>query len=341
MDYKTTIAWIFVMLIITLIIFRYIYLNTLLPSTECKNVSKIPKATKLSSNQTSYNFFDYYYKSCYNACNSGGTEGTYVSMCALDSALDGGFRFLDFAIFNINEQPVVASSNLSSFDEKETFNSIPFIDVLKNISNKAFTILEDPIIIHLRIMSNSNDMLNNLASQISIYSHLFLSPEFSYVNGGKNIGYTPILELKNKIILIVNRNTDTVDTNTQLNEYINLFSSSLNCRLLSYQSVAFTPSMDELIDYNKTGITICFPDSPTVAPKLSVVNSMGVQMCCFGLGSDLNEQQAFFEKAGSACVLKPENLRFKPTTIATPTPQKPKLSYQPREIKSQYYNFKI
>ena len=52
------------------------------------------------------------------------------------------------------------------------------------------------------------------------------------------------------------------------------------------------------------------------------------------------ENKTFFDNCGYAFCLKPENLRFKPVVIPTPTPQNPALSYATRDVKTDYYNFK-
>ena len=64
-------------------------------------------------------------------------------------------RGLDFEIFSINDQPVVATSTSDSFYVKETFNYIPFVEAMDVINNYAFASSTapnptDPIIIHLR-----------------------------------------------------------------------------------------------------------------------------------------------------------------------------------------------
>jgi hypothetical protein len=49
----------------------------------------------------------------------------------------------------------------------------------------------------------------------------------------------------------------------------------------------------------------------------------------------------FFDNAGTAFVLKPENLRYKQETIPNPPKQDPNLSYATRNIESEYYKFEI
>ena len=57
--------------------------------------------------------------------------------------------------------------------------------------------------------------------------------------------------------------------------------------------------------------------------------------------SSLEFYNELFDKAGSAFVLKPLELRYIPVTIPVPPPPNPALSYEKRDIKSDYYNFTI
>lgn len=351
-DFNTFIIWSLFLLVIIFIILRFIYINTL-QTRECYAMNKIPLSTKLNSvnpsdPNCSYTLKDYYIKSVYNACSPSGFSNNYVSMCALKSAVKGGFRCLDFEIYSINNQPCVATSSMPDvINEKETFNYIKFIDVLQYLNDHAFNSSttsnnNDPLIIHLRIKSKNTDMLDNLAAQFAIYTNRFLGPSYSYVNNDKNIGDVYLTDLCGKIILAVARNNDEVDTYPKLKEYINIQSLSLYMRLLQYQSnVAFTQNMNELIEFNKRNMTLCFPDTYNIIPKLKVANEMGVQMTCFSLGQSLDESTAFFEKGGYAFILKPSDLRYIPVVIPTPTPQKPQLSFAPRNIQSKYYSFNI
>jgi hypothetical protein len=54
----------------------------------------------------------------------------------------------------------------------------------------------------------------------------------------------------------------------------------------------------------------------------------------------LEENTLFFDQGGYAFILKPERLRYVPVTIPKPTPQDPALSYQTRDVGTDYYNFK-
>ena len=55
----------------------------------------------------------------------------------------------------------------------------------------------------------------------------------------------------------------------------------------------------------------------------------------------LEENTFFFDSNGYGFVLKPENLRYIPITVAAPVGQNPDLNYAPRTVSSDYYSFNI
>jgi hypothetical protein len=57
--------------------------------------------------------------------------------------------------------------------------------------------------------------------------------------------------------------------------------------------------------------------------------------------TNLEENDMFFNDAGSAFVLKPEKLRYVPETIPDPPPQNPEVSFATREVSSDFYKFEI
>ena len=146
----------------------------------------------------SKNLYDYYIKTAYNACSGGGYRNDFVNICNLKSVLKEGVRGLDFEIYSVDNNPVVATSTSDSYYVKETFNSVNFADVMNTIANYAFTSgtapnSSDPIILHLRIRSNNQAMYSNLAGVFKSYEDMMLGKEFSFESNGKNLGAMPLL----------------------------------------------------------------------------------------------------------------------------------------------------
>jgi hypothetical protein len=84
---------------------------------------------------------DYYIKTAYNACSGGAYRNSYVDISHLKTVIKQGVRCLDFEIYSIDNQPVVATSTSNDFFVKETFNYVPFggeNGVMDTINNHAF-----------------------------------------------------------------------------------------------------------------------------------------------------------------------------------------------------------
>lgn len=300
-----------------------------------------------------YMFKDYYIKTAYNCCSPGAYKNDYVSTCALKDVLKQGVRGLDFEIFSIDNQPVVATSTVDSNYVKETYNHVPFSDVMNIITTYAFATTgapnsSDPIIIHLRFKSANQKMYQNMANLFLNYDKFFLGANYSYEQNGTNFGNTPLLDLtkKNTIVLIVDKSNNSFLDCADFCEYVNMTSNSMFMRALHYYDVINTPDLQELIDYNKQNMSISMADigSDPPNPSAIVCRETGCQM--IGMmyqKNDINlqENNAFFDKCGYAFCLKPESLRYIPIVVEAPPPQNPALSFQTRSVKSDYYAFNI
>ena len=322
------------------------YMNTLYPAVN-GNIRPI------SSNDSdcSGNLYDYYIKTAFNACSGGSYKDDYVDLCNLKAVLKQGVRCLDFEVYSVDNQPVVATSTSDSFYIKETYNSVPFSGIMETIGGYAFasgTVPNptDPLIIHLRIKSNNQEMYSNLASTLKLYDNIMLGKEYSFENSGTNLGAVPLLTFKNKVILVVDRSNTSFLENEAFLEYVNLTSNSVFMRGYRYYDVKNNPDVQELTDFNKTGMTIVFPDtgSDPANPSALLCRTYGCQMVAMRyqyVDNFLTENNLFFDKASSAFSLKPEELRYKPVTIANPTPQNPALSYATRKVATDFYSFKF
>ena len=323
------------------------YLNMLYPSIDGNIKSISPNISDCSGN-----LYDYYIKTAYNACSGGSYQNDYVDVCVLKSILKQGVRCLDFEIYNVDNIPVVSSStsNSKNYFVKETFNSVKFSEVMKIISNYAFsggTVPNptDPLIIHLRIKSNEQSMYADLAKIFKSYDSIMLGKNYSYENQGKNTAAQPLTSFMNKIILIVDKSNNAYLENKEFMEYVNITSNSVFTRALSYYEVKNSPDINELEEFNKRCMTFVYPDSGVNPsnPSGLLCRATGCQMVAMRyqyVDNFLKENATFFDEGGYAFVLKPENLRYKQVTIPTPTPQNPAYSYQTRNSSSDYYNFK-
>jgi hypothetical protein len=320
------------------------YMNTLYPSVD-GNIRPISAADP----DCSGNLYDYYIKTAYNACSGGSYKNDFVDICNLKAVIKQGVRCLDFEVYSIDNQPVVSTSTKDDYYIKETFNSVSFASVMETINNYAFAggtcpNPSDPLLIHLRIKSNNQNMYSNLATIFKSYDNIMLGKDYSFENSGKNLGGVPLLTFQNKVILIVDKLNNAFLENQDFLEYVNLTSNSVFMRGYDYYGVKNNPDTQELTEYNKRDMTIVFPDSGVSPsnPSGILCRTYGCQMVAMRyqmVDNFLMENAAFFDRGGYAFCLKPALLRYEPVTIPTPTPQDPANSYATRNVSTDYYSF--
>jgi hypothetical protein len=300
-------------------------------------------STVIDSKILDFTLRDFYVKTAYNACSGGNYKNDYVDTCVLKSLLKQGVRGLDFEIFSINDEPVVATTTSDNNCVKETFNYVLFSEVLNVLDTTAFTSSTapnagDPIILHLRIKSSNVKMFEKLTSLLDGFTKTngrLLGTNYSY--SIKNLAEVKLKELMGKVVMIVD-GTNKTFLDLKFNEYVNMLSSTAQMRGLRYHDIKYTPDMNELIRYNSLALTIGLPDkgASPACPSSILMRAYGVQL--LGLryqtvDSNVEENNVFFDDDGHAFVLKPENLRYKAIQIADPIPQDPKVSFETRTKK--------
>lgn len=354
---------IIIIILVLLSTFYYIYNKITLNNRNCKVLSEIyntiPRLNSITTNDN-YNEYllrDFYIKSAYNCCSAGNFKNDFVNLCALKTCISQGARFLDFEIYSINDQPVIATSSVSDYTVKQTYNYIPINDAFELILTNAFSggscpNYDDPIILHFRIMSNNCKMYNNFANIIinnDRFNSRTLGKKYSYEFndpgiGSRNLGKVAIKNFKSKIIISVD-SSNPLYQHTKLDEYVNIASGSAFMHLLRFKEVKYTQDLT-LTNFNKKNMSIVLPDIQVndFNPNFNIARTYGCQFIAMSFQNyDVNLQHynEFFDSNRSAFVLKPKALRFIPVTIPVPEPQDPRLSYATREIKSNFYNYKI
>jgi len=356
---------VFIIVVITLMIiliaFLYYFYYSGLRSRECKTMNALYGELNGNirsidtSEQFNYLFRDYYIKSAYNCCSGGNYRNDFVDTCNLKNVLKQGVRGLDFEIFSIDDNPVIATSTNDSYYVKETFNYIYFGDAMNIIRDYAFATstapnAADPIIIHLRIKSNNQEMYKKFARLLKNYENILLSKDYGFEYFGKNFGTVELRKLRGngmgKVVIIVERSNTTFLEVPEFYEFVNMTSNSVFMRALHYYDIKYTHDLQELIDFNRQNMTIGMPDkgSNPDNPSSIVMRESGCQflgMRYQTIDTNIEENDGFFNENGYAFVLKPERLRYIPVTIPAPPPQNPELSYATRTVQSDFYKFEI
>jgi hypothetical protein len=305
-----------------------------------KNITTI----NIQDSQSKFKLRDYYIKSAYNAFNPDKFKNSNVSMDALLYVIARGCRFIDFEVFSVDNQPVIASSSVNSFNYKETFNHIPVSDAFEVLGSYVFSGSKcpnpgDPFIIHMRIMSRNITMYDNLAkiiSQSKTVARNLLGPKYGREYQSKDLGNENLLDFKGKIILMVD-GTNQVYRNTKLFELINMSSNTLFLSKYTYFGVKNVGDPQAFKDANKKNMCLVVPDKGG-RPFNDGHNgpfTWGCQIAtmCFQEEARDEKLKAYedkFASVGYAFILKPEDLRYVPITIAPPAPPNPKASMEAR-----------
>jgi hypothetical protein len=356
-DFQVYMIMVFIFIILVVFISYMIYL-TKLESRECSYMNSLYpsvdgnlRSINESDPDCSGNLFDYYIKTAYNACSGGSYKNDFVDICNLKAVIKQGVKCLDFEIYSVDDKPVVATSTVDNYHVKETFNSVDFGSVMDTIRNYAFSggtcpNPTDPILIHLRFKSSNQSMYSKLTEIFKSNTDIMLGPNYSYETEGKNLGEVPLLELRNKIILIVDRSNTAFIENEELLEYVNLTSNSIFMREYEYYNVKNNPDINELTEFNKRFMTIVLPDNGSNPgnPNGLLCRAGGCQMVAMRyqmVDNYLMENALFFDRAGYSFALKPEVLRYVPVTVPKPTPQLPEYSYATRTASSDFYSFQF
>lgn len=305
-----------------------------------KNITSINPA----DSQSKFKLRDYYIKSAYNAFNPDKFKNSNVSMDALLYVIARGCRFIDFEVFSVENQPVISSSSVNSFNYKETFNHIPVSDAFEKLGNYVFSGSKcpnpgDPFIIHMRIMSRNVTMYDNLAkiiSQSKTVARNLLGPKFGREYQSKDLGNEDLLNFKGKIILMVD-GTNPVYRNTKLFELMNMSSNSLFLSKYTYFGVKNVGDPQAFKDANKKNMCLVVPDKGgrPINDGHNAPYTWGCQIAamCFQEEARDEKLKAYedkFSSVGYAFILKPEDLRYVPITIAPPAPPNPKASMEAR-----------
>lgn len=356
-DFQSFIIISITLIVLIIFIFYMIYLSSL-QNRECDYMNSLYPSVdgnivpiNSSDPDCSGNLFNYYIKTAYNACSGGSYKNDFVNICNLKAVIKQGVRCLDFEIYSVNDKAVVATSTADNYYVKETFNSVDFSSVIETIRNYAFSGSTcpnptDPLIIHLRCKSSNQLMYADLANIFKSNTDIMLGPKYSYESKGTNLGNVPLLSLQNKVILIMERSNPAFIENDDLLEYVNLTSDSVFMRAYDYYNIKNNSDINELTEFNRTGMTIVLPNNGTNPPNPSglVCRASGCQMVAMRyqfVDNNLMENTLFFDRAGYAFVLKPADLIYKPVQVQGPTPQLPEYSYETRTFSTDYYNFKI
>ena len=266
----------------------------------------------------------FHIKSSYNSCASGDYQNDFVSLAALTNAIQNGCRVLDFEIYDLLEEPVVAVSTSPQHTFKGSYNSIPLPEVLKKVKQEAFTVSNgrDPLFLQFRFKTDHGKICDKTATLLKDhFGDVLLPNQYNFLYGGKNLAEVPLKAFVGKVAIIADMSNPIVGKSA-LKEFVNLGANTVFNRVMTFQDLAYNAPSD-IHDFSKQYMLTCTPDVKTAANYDSSVGfNQGAQIIAMKFQTKDQNLELYNEKfAGYAFLLKAEDLQHEPTIV----PDAPKL----------------
>ena len=300
---------------------------------------------------------DFYIMSSYNSCCGGNSKKDWVSLKPLEQVIQQGVRFLDFEIYSRNGTPIVAAGGPVNSNGrhclKGTYNQLNFEEVMEKINVTAYNLpanKEDPLFLNFRIKTNNKTIYNKMHKTIMPVFGTESSKDRSATedfrfDGSKtndnSISNIPLYKLKGKVIISIN-DVNHNYIGSKFEELISMSDKSTQGigmpYVHSYKNLEIKDAYDpeSLIEENKKYLGISYPDFTNTTSNSSAAlhHTFGIQFVTMNfhiIDQHLKYYLTVFNDAGSAFVLKPSKLRYKPVKIDEPANQSKQLSFAPKE----------
>jgi hypothetical protein len=196
-----------------LLFFVLLYIFTMVKKQDynCKVIQSYPSQTMKPLNDIlSKRLNQTCVKTAYNCCCTGDFKNDYVDSCALLNCAKQGVRALDFTVYSLHGEPVIAAATIGSKKYKEMYNSMPFSKTMSQVKQMFLydstncSNITDPLFLIFRIQSSNVNLYNKMGE--------ILSSVFGDGNATNKI-YIPktdqpldtefISELNGKVIILV------------------------------------------------------------------------------------------------------------------------------------------
>lgn len=288
---------------------------------------------------------DYYIASSAYSLFPGSQVYDFISDSVLTLAIKAGARLIELDIYaGDNDKPIVGLKNETlGYDYAK--NSVDFESCCRAIANSAFNKVDtplssDPFILSLVFHTDKRNVMDATAQILKdTCARYLLHSEYAFKGqGSKNIAQEPICNFAGKLIIVSGGSI----SGTNIEELVNLSWNSSNLRRLTYMQASQPYDHDELINSNRTNITMVIPN-PTPDLKNNnptILFSYGCQWNLMNYGSldSMMELYVGQFQQGSV-ILKPQELRYKPVEAKTPVlPDPATHSFQPMAHTSPIYD---
>ncbi len=179
--------------------------------------------------------------------------------------------------------------------------------VLPNLPQSTVDLRLGDGLFRASVANNDIDRNKGLSGETKLASNPTDSIKLVH-NTSNALANAPILSLRNKIIIIVDKSNDDFMDNPKFLEFVNMASNSINMRAYEYKTIKDGDNT-ELASYNNTHLTIVIPDKGANPenPDAQICRNNGVQMVAMIFQQSderLKESNLFFDKAGYAFAYK-------------------------------------
>lgn len=256
------------MFVLLFFVLLYVFLMVRKQDYNCKLIQSYPYQTmntltnevlQTPLNKTSV-------KTAYNCCCTGDFKNDYVDSCALMNCAKQGVRALDFTVYSLHGEPVIAAATIGSKRYKEMYNSLPFSKTMSQVKQMFLydsvncSNITDPLFLIFRIQS----------SNINIYSKMgdILTSVFGDGNASGNKLYKPtdqqpldtelISNLKGKVIILVDITGLTGFENSKLFPITALQLGTISNQI--YRESEAYDLLETGVNANDTYINVLYPD---------------------------------------------------------------------------------
>jgi hypothetical protein len=289
---------------------------------------------------------DYYVASSSYSLFPGSDIYDYISDQILPMLIKAGARLVELDIYaDENNKPVVGLKN-QKLGTDYAYNTVSLEACCVSIGNNAFNsvsspVSSDPFVLSLVFHTDNSNVLNAASEIIKTTCRAHLLDE-SYGYQRKNLAIEPVCNLQNKLIIVSGGGQIK---GTHMEELVNLSWSTSNLRRMTYTQASQPHDPDELINFNRSHITMVVPDIGDDLTNYNpqIVLSYGCQWVMMNYGSLDSMMELYIgEFQENSFVLKPAPLRpLKPKKYKQPTLPDPSLSFQPMQKTSPIYSVTI
>ena len=161
----------------------------------------------------------------FSSWNSCAKSNSNVSIDQLEKVLLNGCRFLDFEVYFIEGKAVVGFSkgkyqSNESIQQIDSDDVIPFFDVCSKLVSGKCPNPNDPLFLHFRVKSNNANIFDKMAEAFISSGIQEKLPKMKVTKD------TILLELQNKIIVVVDKTYVPAVENTKFADMIQMYSGT-------------------------------------------------------------------------------------------------------------------